>query len=566
MKFFRNFLYYPFFYAVYDKIGQINLEALDRLPFDAMYYSVKLKELSADKKSMEGIYTYLDEEASTFAQLGTYIVIPWLGLLYNLKRLRDVGLYHTAVDLDAYIDRLERYCDTGTSEEIRAKILGGDGRTKERFVRDLMNVFETRDTADMANVISNLTVPANILIRESLADGDTEAIFLCSLVLSDQTFVYSETASNEMEPMIKGKDITLEDRLQHYQQYLLSAISLMPGQLLVWIFNYDEVEACLFIDANKHVSVSLIKTPIRRDLRGWTENISGFYFNAKELSSAEYDFTAQEADYARTLAFFAKASIPYPGKYSELLVCCSTELATMPHNLLVGDKDFIASGKPVANVISLEYFARHNAPVTIPVPFQVEAWIPTDDGNLQIAWGHALLEEDLAKFHSSVQTKRYPDGPLHGDINIFLAHGIRESAGFKFVQSGNDAETSIIYPSHIFGSGIIAILFICNSGSSEDDLYANQIVSFSADLLKSGYRAVISSFWPYDVTMSRRWFTVFMETMVAGSSINQAVWTANNRLADYDKTTSQAYYAPAGRFAMHLYGNPNITIGAATGG
>jgi len=561
LKFFRNFSYREFFYRLYEQIGQLGFEEIDRIPFDAAFYSVKLQELSVRVDAMEDIYAYIDGHGEAFDRLGTYIVMPWLGLLYNLKRLRIVGLYDTVFNLDAYIERLEQYCEPGTVDGIRAKILGEGGQTKAQFIQYLMNAFETRDPADMTYEIGRLTVPANVLIRQSLADGDLEGVLLSSLVLSDQTFVYKVTAAGKKEPLIKERDSELESRLMHYQDYLLSAIRLLPGQLLVWMFNYDEKEACLFVDSDRRVSAAVLDGAIRRDLRRWTKDISRFHFNAEGLSLSAYDLTVQERDYEDTLALFGKAAVPYTGEFKEMLVCFSTELSAIPHNLLVQGKDFIAADKPVANIISLEYFAGHNERFVIPESFRMSAWIPIDDGNTTIAFGHGLLEEALAKYHATIQTRRYPDKALDGDINVFLAHGIRESAGFKFVRSGDGGDTSIIYPSQIFGSGTIAILFICNSGSAEDDLYSNQIISFSADLLKTGYKAVISSFWPYDVTMCRRWFAVFIDQLVCGATVNWAVFEANRRLAEYNETTSQAFYAPAGRFAMHLYGNPNIVVG-----
>jgi len=567
LKFFRNFGYNEIFYFAYVQIEKLELGAKEKVQFDAVYYSVKFQELAKNNEAMDNLYPYLDEHREMFEQFGTRMVIPWLALLYNLKRLKDIGLYHTAYDLDGFINRLEKDCDSATAAEIQTKILGSIGQTKEQFLGFLMNAFETRSAADMANEIRNLTVPADVLVRESLANGDLNGILLSSLVLSDQTFVYRETkVTGERVRLIKEKDREMEDRLTNYKEYLLSSISLRAGQLLVWVFKYDQKEACLFIDAEKRISVSSFESPIHRDLLEWTKSISRFYFNQKDLPLVEYDLTAQENDYKQTLTFFSKTRLDYPGDFDELLVCTSTELAKMPHNLWVGKKDFIAAQKPVANVISLEYFARYSALVPIPVSFRMEAWIPTDDGNSQISWGYDLLFEEMEKYHVSIHTKRYPDRPLQGDINVFLAHGIRESLGFKFVRSGDRTDTSIIHPSGVFGVGTIAILFICNTGSAEDALYANQIISFSADLLKSGYKAVISSFWPYDVTMCRRWFTAFMGSLVGGSIVNMAVFQANSQLAVYDEEASQAFYAPAGRFAMHLYGNPNIQLEKSNGG
>jgi len=60
--------------------------------------------------------------------------------------------------------------------------------------------------------------------------------------------------------------------------------------------------------------------------------------------------------------------------------------------------------------------------------------------------------------------------------------------------------------------------------------------------------------------MSGIWLQAFLTSFNAGATINLSVFSANSKLASYDEATSQLFYAPQGRFAMHLYGNPNIRV------
>ena len=112
----------------------------------------------------------------------------------------------------------------------------------------------------------------------------------------------------------------------------------------------------------------------------------------------------------------------------------------------------------------------------------------------------------------------------------------------------------------VFGNGVIAILFICNTGNASDELYSNNIVSFAAELLKNNYKAVIAPFWKLDVTIPSIWLQEFLKTFQEGYSVNKSVYFANKEIAKYQESISNSFYAVEGQLAMHLYGNPNIYI------
>ena len=75
-----------------------------------------------------------------------------------------------------------------------------------------------------------------------------------------------------------------------------------------------------------------------------------------------------------------------------------------------------------------------------------------------------------------------------------------------------------------------------------------------------GYDSVIASFWPYDVTMAPSWLNAFMNSFKSGASITKSVFDANREVSIFNRETAQVFAAPSGKFAMHLFGNPNIYI------
>ncbi len=561
LKFFRNFGYYEFSKMAYKNLCKLDLDVTDEQKISNVHFSTLYKSLNKDPQAMDELFVYLDKNEQAITDRKTQSCMPWLGLLYNLKRLEERKIYFAVRPLDPYINRLEMHCDQNIVRQNRNKILGTGKNNKALFIKALSLAFETRDSSDIPNELNNLTVQAGNLIHEGLQTGDTENILLASLVLSDLTFVYENKQPMEGKaPLIKIKNTALFKRLKNYQAYFLNEIHLRKGQLLIWMFRYDTRYGFLMLNDKKEISVHQFSIWMEKELTEWTKNISSFYFNSSRKKLIDYDLSEQIKDYKNCLAFFSYTAIRFQQNITELLICNSIEMTDMPHNLLVRGNDFIAAQIPVCNVLSPAYFISNNIEIHLPNLYKLSAWIPTEEGNLQIQWGYSLLEPLLNKYNAETKTSHYPDSPLNGDINIFLAHGVREFGGFKAVRTSNDPRSSILHPAKVFGKGTVAVLFICNAGSLTEDTYAIQVVSLSTQLLKLGYKAVVASFWPYDVTMSYRWLRIFLESLDAGLNINQAVFHANNKLAEYDIETSNLFYAPAGRFAMHLYGNPNIRI------
>lgn len=560
LKYFRNFGYYEFAATLYRQLSSLKIEDYDEQKISVGYYNILIKNIYQKPQALDEIYEYLDKRMDSIIKYGTHACIPWLSMLYNFIRFQEKGVYKPKHDIHAYIRKLEASANPGIVKGVKEKILGAGDNSKPLFIQTLLHSFETRDSADFGSESNQIVSIANNLIRHSFKVADVEGILLTSLVLCDQSFSYSNhnlADEDNVAKFIKNIDPEFEKRLNNYQWYILSKLSLKEGQILVWVFEFDREFSCIMIDSEKQITpINLSKWDLE-NLRRWTGTVKTFYFNAGNIG--DYNLAAQEIEYKKWLSYFAFTQLPVP-PCSELLFCSSTDLYEMPHNLMVSESDFIAAKIPICNVISIERYLEHSNQYLLPTNYTINAWIPAEEGNMTVAWGLGILEPILNAANAMIETKRYPEVPLKGDINIFLAHGIRELGGFKVVRTTEDRESAIINPLRIFGKGKIAILFICNSGSSAEDIYARQMVSFSGELLKEGYEAVVATFWPYDVTMSGIWLQTFLDLFNAGETINQSVFAANRKLATYNEATSQLFYAPQGRFAMHLYGNPNIRV------
>lgn len=565
LKYFRNFDDYKEAFTLFEWTKQLQLNDYDRHKMAVIYFNMLLENVHRLPEKLDEIYTYLDQYLDSIIHSGPKAGIPWLAILYQMVKAGDVGYYTINESIHGYIKKLEDSNDEAEVTAIRDKTMGADEKSKAMFIDSILNSLQTRKARQHATESMQMTYLANHMIRYALVKGDTEAFLLAGLVLNDQTFTYTDRTYTEdsITQMETTHDEALEYRLNHYQQYVLSVLSLKKDQVLLWIFRADMENICLMIDANRHIAIFRLPQWNNSKLIEWTFNIRNFHWNAN--NEKNYDLRLQEADHDSLIQFFSFTSLTdiLLTTCNEILICFSTELSMMPHNLMVAGNQFLEEKYAVCNILSIENFLHHQNDILLPRNYTSAGWIPIVDKNETVSMGYDKLEPLLTQRGAVIQTSRYPETPLQADVNVFLAHGIREFAGFRFVRTSDDKSSAIVQPSRVFGKGKIAVLFICNSGSSVEDAFGHQVISLSAELLKAGYKAVIAPFWPYDVSMSGRWLKAFLCHLDEGYTVNESVYHANKELSQYDESTSESFFAPQGCLAMHLYGNPNIKVNLA---
>jgi hypothetical protein len=226
--------------------------------------------------------------------------------------------------------------------------------------------------------------------------------------------------------------------------------------------------------------------------------------------------------------------------------------------------DFIGLHRPITNVVSLEYFGERGKIINIEkANLNLQCWIPTIDEDYVLYLAdktlRSLLEE---KYKVEIQNGVYPVPQLSATINVFVAHGAKSGFGFRSVHTrGSDAGHALLNEKgigRVFGSELIAVVFICDSGSQTKDIYTQKLISFVHQLLSQGYKAVIAPSWKYNPAITATWLDGFMEALKAGKSVSFAVQEANVNSAVKGFDEFFGFYSPRGWAAMHLYGNPNI--------
>lgn len=561
LKFFRNFGYSEYARFAYKNLQGFDLREYDKQKITLSYFNSFLQGvLQKEPDALDEILNYLNEKCESILTYGSFGIVPWLSLLYNIRKLNEGGQIGYDAAIDEHIKRLENGLNERALADLRNRILGNVLQSKQLYKSAIQNIYETRSVSDFVYEAKHLELLVSTLVQLSLSSNDNEGLLLAGLILNDQSFTFKEQyiPAGTLRPIETSENEELREKLDNYENFLLDRIRLKSHQLFVWVFSNVGKVYSLTIDHNKKIVVHKHDVWDLDRMREWLNGLTNFFFNSGKKKY--YDLGAQEDDYVTVLKELAFTDLELDNNFQELLISTNIDLSVFPHNLIENQEEYLASTKSVCSVISIERFIDHCEDCYLEHNYSVSAWIPIEDQDPTVNWGFELLSPILTDAQAKIYSARYPNEPILTDLNLFLAHGALDTMGFKAVYSNEQGGSAILYPNEVFGKGKIAILFICNSGSVKEELFANNIVSFSGELLKVGYEAVVAPFWKFDVTIAPIWLSSFFSFFNSGISINEAVFKANEKVSEYNETTSSCFYAPAGRFAMHLYGNPNLFV------
>lgn len=558
LKFFRNFKLYDMLESINQVINQIKLEKYDEQKFKLSYYLGSLYLIKSKPEIFNESLQYLTENFNDIVSFHEHGILPWLNYLYNIKRNKDAGFKEFDRPIEEQIEKLESLIDSDVLDKIKSNHFGDKNNVKKKLVKSLVGVFETNSVNDFKFEVGHLAIQSDILLSESIKDNDFDSILLAGIVINDNSLTYDNKyyPLNTLVRVTPEVDKKLENKLNNYKNYIIDNIMIEEGQLFVWLFNIHEQVFVLAIDSKKIIKLKELKEWDYEKMREWIKRKESFYFD----SSNYFDLTEQEVKYLEILKSLSFSNLGIEDHFDEILFTSSIELAEFPTNLIVNNNELLGSQTSISNVISAEWYIQKGLKILLNNNFNSTAWIPIDDGDVPINLSFNRFKPILEKNKVKIITSRNILSQIETDVNIFLAHGELGFKSFKGIYTNHDSESAILYPKELFGKGEIAILFICNSGVSNEDFFANGITSLCYDILGLGYKAVIAPFWRLDTTIPSYWYNEFICAFKSGFKLSEAVYLANLSLADYKKEISNSFLAPEGKLAMHIYGNPNIRI------
>lgn len=558
LKFFREFHLPNMMDSVNEILNQIKLNRYDEQKFKLSYYLGRFQALNDKPDTIDESLNYLKNNLTQIISFEETGILPWLNYLYNLKRYKDAGVKEFDKPIEGFIQNLENELKTESYKSIKQRHFGNLLDNKKNIINLLNGVFETNSSNDFEYEIKHLELPVKLLLTEAIKQNDIESILLSGIVLNDNTLTYDEKyfESNTIaRATIEVNDDT-KQRLENYYEYISKNLKLLDNQVFVWVFYHNEVFYSIIITSENEVTFKEIPNWDFSKMRAWIKQKEDFFFDSKKY----FDLGEQEDAYQKSLETLSFCDLDIEVDYDEILFSSSIDLTQFPSNLIINKKDFISSKVPLTNVISAEWLIKNGNEFYLQKDFSSTAWIPIEDGDIPINSSFNKLKPILDSNGTKIIESRNLSKYIDTDINIFLAHGEIGFNNFKAIYTNHSSESAILNVDALFGKGEIAILFICNSGLTNEDIFANSVTSLCYDILKLGYKAVIAPFWRLEISIPSYWLEVFFNEFKKGCKLSTAVHLANAELAIYKDDISNAFFVPEGRLAMHLYGNPNLKI------
>ncbi len=583
MLFYRNFGFSAIVDRIYRTLSQLPLDTYELQKLNLSYLNSKIGNSESLGEAMEIAQQFLDKHILDIMKHGQQGAIPWTALIYNMVNAENLGLVIVPAALKIYLAEFEKQIDGSTLNNLKGQFFPNEDTSYPLLKDAIIKSFETRYATDFAAEVTKLEMLANNVANMALNSDDVDKLLLSGFVINDQSLVF-HNGLRDLMPSFDGKQISPADFVEDYGQHLLANIPLRDGQVLIWLFEYAGNVAMLAINSDRDTKIIQLPDWNMKEMKKWIDQLPEYLFDDKNGNPINF----QEQEYVENLKklAFSRVTIPFP--FEELLVTFSLEMASFPPNLLEvsaeqyemskmetheapveeyvmnNNYDFVGYHQPITNIISLEYLAVHGDTIRKkPEEMTLACWVPTVDGDMPLYIAENKLKPVLVeKYGVSIQNSVYPKPPLNANINFFVAHGYKTVMGFRSVHTRQQDEGHALVNdtgvAHVFGSGFIAVVFICDSGAVTKDLYKQQLNSFVNEILSLGYKAVVAPSWKYNPLMTGIWTEVFLESMQNGLSVSFAVQSANHAAAKNGFDPPVGFYAPNGWAAMHLYGNPNL--------
>jgi len=552
IKFFRNLLLIPFAISLFKERPQhVIYSDYEQNKFHHAYYSSLF--YLRDKELPSLILGYIDKNKEQLMSTGEHEVLPWLTMLFNVKKNYSTDEYDDA-HLQEYVELFKRVVSPENYDRFYKSLFGSVEDLSKELKESLLRLTFTRNPSDFVtdNKVALQVSHRNILESHKLEN--IEGYLLSMILQSDFSIVFKDKETELLNP-IHNSYIEKDFEKEYYTPTSLKQSLLKRPELsILWLGTDNHETLPLLYEGGefrflKDREISLYDVIVFSKeivsimpLRTRTEGR-----NSHEKLFEDYK---QEEDIIR-----GKASILLlPLKpTSTLLVIKDITLSAFPHNMQTSEDGFVCNSVPVANIMSLEWFMENQSDTSITKPSKA-IWIPVESRDIAIEMMYSKMEESIKDLEIIEYKKIIPESPLRADINILVAHGSESISTFPALYLSDDTKNiSIRSFDHIVDMGKILILFVCHSGSEKSDLYRNQTLAVVKQFLQNGYKAVIAPFWGLHIEIPPLWLPEFFLRLAAGFDIGYSVFYANRKVAE-------TFNTPNAYACLHLYGNPFIRI------
>ncbi|MBA5236690.1 hypothetical protein H2Y54_09015 [Pectobacterium aroidearum] len=520
-----------------DVISTLNIEEYESQKCQLAYFNLSI--LEEDEEVVTDIKNYLDKEINNIIRFNNGAVIPWFVLLHNLMKKfpdNDEQNYFHSVILK-FEDSLDRKLVT----QLKESLLGISGDLKNSLVKGMDNLSKTRNKDDYVYEVNSLIPLANNLIDESIKSKDIEGFLLAHKLKSDSSILFNGDLIDPVNGMIKIEPNNYKSNRLNLEQYYSSMIpKLEDDTSYFWIgFNNNKLYS-LILNGKDLEYIGYVHSANSNDFDKWIdENIKKMGFNDKPSNDIFLpNEDVWEVEKNEIIESLPNLEIKDVNFKERIVIFPDVEMMGVPFNLIKVNDKLLGGNHILSAPFSIDNYISKN------INDDFYLWAPINQNDFAIAMAYSGVEQVINKNEVRCDISDTPTA--NADINIFISHGGKNNTvGFYGVYPGDNKTFNI---DKLFGTGRIAILFICHSGSMVKNIHTHSNNTLITKLIESGYDTVISPSWSLHISIPSIWLPEFISGLKSGLNVSEATFKAN-------ETVEKKFISPKASMAMHVFGN-----------
>lgn len=546
----RNFRFFPFAEQVKQAHDALNIEEpYDKHQFDMATFNMKL--MMNDDGLFESVNDYLKE--NDVLEFDVSSGMPWLVLLLNLKR-KSLSQFEKNQELIESLSKLEQHeslCNSSIITDYKKAMSNAVQDNKEAVQKGISNILQSRSLTDVYYELTMLQPVVKNLLKNSIKLLDFEGILIAHALSSGPLGfeINTERTTTELTPLRKEVNLPSPTIFDDYLDHLSNLMEQSEQSVFLWIGCCDDFcySVCL---KQRNLSLHINDTFGKENLRNWESTQTELLAfndqpNLRSILDSNDEHWCRESrviiNNLPTLTNLAEAD--------NIILFRDVNIAYLPPNLIkTTSGELLADLAPLQTPSTVELYLKCE-------PFSIDhnnikLWAPIEEGDIAINIAFDKIDNLFNDTSLLKITSLNPRNDLNRDINIFISHGGKDSLyGFKSISPADDKY--FLNESDVFGTGKVAILFICHSGSSKSSMFATKLDGLVSKILDLGYECVLAPAWSYNVSLTGIWTRNFVDALHDGNNISKSTYLAN-------KSIKSAYPGVGAYAAMHFFGNNEL--------
>lgn len=501
-----------------------DIYANNKYAYDFLDLSVNFKEFLGSDLDNESELQVLIENAKTISAL-------------ELTRKKNLAPILTlSLQIQDLITRKGWKLDAEFNDIIEElKLAGTPGHTPSGLISAFKDLYEIRDV-DSLMKLYNLVSGTRYAGDRAYDDYNLHfyaAVFLrraSSLLVRDIVFAGEILMDHAYSSTLSLQHGTAFERYKHIDEpHNLAKNYAQRNKINVYMLILDDQKKASLICWEPGRDGYLIEKTL------WEFNYAGFV-KWKLTYPYEYGFADSQSNIFHETASFFRIDFDIAGPSVWLV---DILLHSWVPNLIITPSGFSGLKAPIGCAPSLAWLNQINLS-SIKTNGKLLSWISTaDEKNNTLK---TLAEEFNAEggvfqkynvIHSDYS--HLPDGFDNAELVIVAAHGGVTNPEQQFRSISDEGNLRVHYNEfsrRLRNCGVV-ILFVCSAGRHDNHPDAATTNGLVKSLLDEGCCTVIASPWPLNAMMTFKWLPPFMDKWMNGETINESVFHANSKTAEY---------------------------------